>query len=109
MPFDSPVHQVTPLSPFVFERELVGYPSSKLRYLLDGIRFGFRTGWSADRVSLRPRSANLKSALEHPQVADSYIFEAGRVAGPFIALQFLGFIAVRLVLFGRIINPARGD
>ena len=86
--FDSPVRQVTPLRPLVFERELVGYPSSKLRYILDGIRFGFRTGWSADRVSLRSRSANLKSALEHPQVVDTYIsaeLEAGRVAGAFIA------------------------
>ena len=49
------------MRPRVFERELAGYPATKLQYILDGLRFGFRIGWSSDRGSLRSRSTNLKS------------------------------------------------
>ena len=53
---------------------------------MSGIEHGFRTGFSPHRVSLRPSSANMRSASLHPHVIDDYLrseIAAGRVAGPF--------------------------
>ncbi|CAB4003429.1 Hypothetical predicted protein [Paramuricea clavata] len=82
----TPVAAVTPLVLEEFTRELATYPLSKRRYVLDGIRLGFRVGWEPDRVSLRSRTSNMRSASDHPDVVDAYLsseLAARRVAGPF--------------------------
>ena len=56
--------------------------------VLDGIRYGFRTGFDAELVQLQSKSSNLRSCLDHPEVIDAYIakeVQAGRVVGPFPA------------------------
>ena len=67
---NTPVTAVTPLILVEFTRELAAYPLSKRRYVLDGIRLGFRVGWEPDRVSLRSRTSNLRSASDHPDVVE---------------------------------------
>ena len=50
-----------------------------------GIRLGFRVGWEPDRVSLRSRTSNMRSASDHPDVVDPYLsseLAARRLAGP---------------------------
>ncbi|CAB3988942.1 Hypothetical predicted protein [Paramuricea clavata] len=86
---NTPVAAVTPLVLEEFTRELAAYPLSKRRYVLDGIRLGFRVGWEPDRVSLRSRTSNMRSASDHPDVVDAYLsseLAARRVAGPFTNL-----------------------
>ena len=54
--------------------------------MLDGIRLGFHVGLEPHRVSLRSRSSNMRSALDHAEVVDEYLsaeLAAGRLAGPF--------------------------
>ena len=83
---DAPIATVTPLVLDEFTRELAEYPSSKQRYVLDGIRLGFHVGLEPHRVSLRSRSSNMRSALDHAEVVDEYLsaeLAAGRLAGPF--------------------------
>ena len=77
---------VTPLVLDEFARELAAYPSSKQRYVLDGIRLGFHVGLEPSRVSLRSRSLIMRAALDHAEVVDAYLaadLAAGRLAGPF--------------------------
>ena len=70
---NTPVAAVTPLIFEEFNRELAAYPLSKRRYVLEGIRLGFRVGWETDRVSLRSRTSNMRSASDHPDVVDAYL------------------------------------
>ena len=83
---DAPIAVVTPLVLDEFARELAAYPSSKQRYVLGGIRLGVHVGLEPSRVSLRSRSLNMRSALDHAEVVDEYLaaeLAAGRLAGPF--------------------------
>ena len=70
---DAPIATVTPLVLDEFTRELAAYPSSKQRYVLGGIRLGFHVGLEPHRVSLRSRSSNMRSALDHAEVVDEYL------------------------------------
>ena len=54
-------------------------------YILDGIRYGFRIGFSR-RQHLVPAIRNAPSAMEHPEVVEQYLTDeisAGRMIGPF--------------------------
>ena len=54
-------------------------------YILDGIRYGFRIGFSC-RQHLVPAIRNAPSAMEHPEVVEQYLTDeisAGRMIGPF--------------------------
>ena len=83
---NTPVAAVSPLVLPEFMRELASYPAPKLKFVIEGVRDGFHVGWEPTRVSLRPRSTNMRSAAEHPEVVDEYLAKevsARRVAGPF--------------------------
>ena len=59
----------------------------KVRYVLEGIKFGFSTGFEPDRVYLKTARSNMKSAVDHPDIIDAYIANEvalGRMAGPFV-------------------------
>ena len=83
---DAPIATVTPLVLDEFTWELAEYPSSKQRYVLDGIRLGFHIGLEPHRVSLRSLSSNMRSALDHAEVVNEYLsaeLAASRLAGRF--------------------------
>jgi hypothetical protein len=67
--------------------ELQGHPNQlRVAYVLDGIRSGFRLGYSG-KPRLRAAKQNKKSAKEHPAIIDEYLAHEvalGRVAGPFL-------------------------
>ena len=69
----APIPSVSPLVLEEYSRELAEFPSHKRRYVLNGIQFGFRVGWEPQRVSLRSRASNMRSATAHPDVVDEYL------------------------------------
>ena len=73
--------------------ELQTHPDSNfVEYVLCGITEGFDIGFIGPPEETR--SGNLKSALEHPEVIDSYLEEeiqAGRIEGPFEVPPFENF------------------
>ncbi len=70
----TPVAAVTPLVLEEFTRELISCLSPVQKALVClGIRLGFRVGWEPDRVSLRSRTSNMRSASDHPDVVDAYL------------------------------------
>lgn len=86
------VQAVSPLRLVEFQQELAHHPDqARVRYVLDGIRNGFSSGFDPSRVVLCSAPRNLKSAQEHPCIVDDYLAEEvakGRVAGPFPAPPF---------------------
>jgi hypothetical protein len=79
------IGSICPLKLEAFVHELREYPSPRKRYVLAGIRDGFRVGFVPERVVLRPSFRNLKSASQHPDVIDKYLSAEvahRRVAGP---------------------------
>ena len=107
-----PIPSVTPLVLEEFSRELAELPSHKRRYVLNGIQVGFRVGWEPQRVSLRSRASNMRSATDHPDVVDEYLgtdLAAGWLAGPFSSpLHYDRFMLVLLTLFPKTINLGSG-
>ena len=87
-----PVRSVSPLHLLEFQQELAGHPDhARVRYVLDGIRLGFSTGFDPSLVTLRSSRRNMKSALDHPEVIDAYLaneISKNRMAGPFAAPPF---------------------
>ena len=81
-----PTKAASPLGLTEFSRELYDYPNPQKQFVLDGIRDGFHVGFEPATVTLRSRSRNLTSALDHPGVIDQYLAKEVsllRVAGPF--------------------------
>jgi len=56
-------------------------------YIVQGIKEGFRIGFSYNKLQLtKPSTRNMLSAYEHPEVVSEYLGEEclqGRIAGPF--------------------------
>ena len=53
---------------------------------LNGLKYGFRIGYSYEGSQLSSAIKNMQSALEHPEVVDSYLAEelgSNRLVGPF--------------------------
>ena len=76
----------TPLRDAAWERALEKYPDKEfVRWLLRGIREGFRIGFDRSYICA-PARRNLRSAQENPSVVDEYLakeLELGRILGPF--------------------------
>ena len=84
-----PISPVTPVRVDRFDFLLHGYDRDDKRFLIDGLTFGFRLGFTGDERSLE--SSNLKSALSQPQVVSAKLEKeraAGRIAGPFSSPPF---------------------
>ena len=77
---------VSPLKAQVFARELASHPDqSAVRFVLDGLRSGFRLGFDHSR-KLKSAKKNKPSAYQHAEVIDRYLaneVSLGRVLGPF--------------------------
>ena len=75
----------TPLSASAFESELANFPNPVVaNYILNGLRYGFRIGFTGPRISLI--SKNLRSAYSEPQIVSQYLAkecELHHTAGPF--------------------------
>ena len=75
----------TPLRWEVWAKELRDFPDREFaRYIVDGIRHGFRIGFDYSSRSCSSASRNM-SAKQHPQPIRDYLakeLEAGRVIGP---------------------------
>lgn len=77
---------VTPYKIAEWERGLASHPDQEfVRYVCSGIREGFRIGYDYHQHCSRSSKRNMKSALEHRQVVESYLgaeCEAKRLVGP---------------------------
>ena len=77
----------TPLSIFIWQRLLLPHPHQELvQMFLYGLKYGFRIGYSYEGSQLSSAIKNMQSALEHPEVVDSYLAEelgSNRLVGPF--------------------------
>ena len=75
----------TPLKVAVWEQQLHNHPDRNfVRYILEGIRNGFRVGFQYESGKLQPAKANMQSALAKPEVIREYLdkeVKAGRVIG----------------------------
>ena len=65
--------------------QLCNHPNRrKVKYVLDGLRNGFRLGFDKSSLFLKSAKANGSSVFEHPQVIDDYLAKEvllGRVFG----------------------------
>ena len=84
---------ITPLRLREWEESLSSYPDRKFAgYVCDGIRDGFRVGFSYGTSVCKRAVGNMKSVKEHKEVVEAYIGgerQAGRVLGPFSKESFL--------------------
>ena len=67
---------------------------SKVEYILNGFRYGFRLGLHSNTITLKSAKKNCPSSAEHPAIIDKYLAKEvslGRVAGPFQAPVFKQF------------------
>ena len=65
---------ICPLNRTVWEQELKAHPDPQFaEYILAGIQYGFRIGFSRSAGKLRDCGSNMISAMEHPQVVDDYL------------------------------------
>ena len=82
---------ISPLRWQEWDSRLSTYPDQRLRtYLVEGIRRGFRIGYSYD-AACRHARGNMKSAQDNPQVIRDYLateLHAGRIVGPFDPKQY---------------------
>ena len=83
-----PVSFVSPLQAHIFACELAGHPDqSAVRFVLDGLRNGFRLGFNWSR-KLKSAKKSKPSANLHAEVVDQYLaheVSLGRVLGPFLS------------------------
>ena len=78
-------------------------------YILDGIRYGFRIGFS-HRQQLVPAIRNAPSAMEHPEVVEQYLTDeisAGWMIGPFSESDIPGFKISRMGVIPEGHTPGR--
>ena len=82
----------TPLMPEAWATALANHPDKAFaRYVCDGLRFGFRIGFSYDSP-LRSAPANMVSARQHSTVVSEYLRKEqalGRMLGPFTDITAL--------------------
>ena len=93
----------TPLKAQAWERALASHPDRAFaRYLLRGMREGFRIGFN--RTSrLHASSRNMLSAREHPEAVYAYLSKeraAGRLLGPFTAADRVTLPPLHVNRFG---------
>ena len=76
----------TPLKALAWRKALASYPDRAfVRYIIRGLQEGFRIGFHYPS-RLRSATANMPSAVQHPQVINDYIakeLSLGRFLGPF--------------------------
>ena len=87
----SPLHppsQISPINADKPQAELVDDPhTSRVAFVISGLRHGFRLGFNPHLVTLNSSSTNMPSAFLQPAVIDEYLqneLDKGRVAGPFV-------------------------
>ena len=77
----------TPLLVFIWQRLLYPHPCQELVHMfLNGLKHGFRIGYSYEGSQLCSATKNMQSALEHPEVIDLHLteeLESNRLVGPF--------------------------
>ena len=78
---------VTPLSPRRWEQALANHPDRQFaRYIVNGLRDGFRIGFQHDKAHCRPATTNMQSAFRYPEPVVTYLESeqlADRIVGPF--------------------------
>ena len=76
----------SPMSARVWEEHLADHPDrAYCKYLVEGLRDGFRIGFRHGEVACRSASSNMQSANAHPEVVSDFLsseLRAGRVYGP---------------------------
>ena len=87
-----PVEFVSPLIVSRFQIELWNHPDrAAVSYLLEGLKHGFRVGFSPSSWVLKSSCMNMWSAIQQPSVIDDYLqteIAQGRIAGPFPTSPF---------------------
>ncbi len=82
---------VTPMVVGEWDRLLASHPDqSYRRYLVDGLQYGFRIGFSHGVADCRSAVSNMSSASERPSVIDEFVateLAAGRLFGPVEAIH----------------------
>ena len=77
----------TPLSPRRWEQALANHPDRQFaRYIVNGLRDGFRIGFQHDKAHCRPATTNMQSAFRYPEPVVTYLESeqlADRIVGPF--------------------------
>lgn len=100
---------VTPLVWQTWDRELAHHPDQEFRkYIVEGIRYGFRIGFDHSGTACQSSHRNMHSAQEHPQVVRQYLAEEcaeGRILGP---LDLDSFPYVHTSRFGVIPKSSPG-
>ena len=90
----------TPLKAATWSQVLVAHPDKAFaRYLLAGITEGFRIGFRY-RSPLTSSSANMASAIQHPEVFEEYLskeLSLGCMLGPFPSSMNLPYLQVNRV------------
>jgi len=88
-----PVGFVSPLVVSKFQVELCNRPdSAAVDYVMEGLKRGFRIGFSHAWCALKSASMNILHATRQPSVIDNYIqteIACGRIAGPFPTSPYL--------------------
>lgn len=86
----SPLRSVEFVSPLIvskFQMELCNHPDrAAVSYVLEGLKHGFRLGFSPSSWVLKSSCTNMRSAIQQPSVIDDYLqteIAQGRIAGPF--------------------------
>ena len=78
---------VTPLSPRWWEQALANHLDRQFaRYIVNGLRDGFRIGFQHDKAHCRPATTNMQSAFMYPEPVVTYLESeqlANRIVGPF--------------------------
>ena len=79
---------VSPLIVSKFQMELCNQPDrAAVSYVLEGLKHGFRVGFSPSSWVLKSSCTNMWSAIQQPSVIDDYLqteIAQGRIAGPFL-------------------------
>ena len=91
----SPLRSVEFVSPLIvskFQVELCNHPDrAAVSYVLEGLKHGFRLGFSPSSWVLKSSCTNMRSAIQQPSVIDDYLqteIAQGRIAGPFLISPF---------------------
>ena len=77
--------EVTPLKLAVRKDKLRLCSDPRASWVLDGLQFGFKVGFSTG--ALQSAKENMPSAVAHPEVVDKYLLKElnrGSIAGPFL-------------------------
>ena len=96
--------------PDVWADQLSQHPDGTYRdYLVRGLREGFRIGFQYRRRSCHGASANMSTAMEHPEVVGEYLraeLRARRILGP-VGPEVAGLVQVNR--FGLVLKVHQPD